>query len=91
MSDEKEREFITKDRALELIGDRETVHVFLNPSASMLIGADWSLGDIKNILDKAETIEIGGEQCKAMKHPIVALHGGKYHFIEANLAEEIGK
>lgn len=83
----EERTFITKEKALEYIGNNDYVHVFLNNSA-MLIGADWSIKEIKNLLDKAKTIEIGGETCRRMKHGIVVDYEDRFHFIAATLPNE---
>lgn len=78
-----ERSFITKEKAMEYIGDSEYIHVFLNPNG-MLIGADWTQKEISELLDRSKTIEIGGGQCVAMKHPVVAFDG-KFHFISATI------
>lgn len=80
----EERKFITKEKALEMIGEKEKVHVFMNPTG-MLIGADWSMTEIKSLIENAETLEIGGDMCQRMKHPIVATLLKKHHFIEASL------
>lgn len=82
----EEREFITKEKALEMIGEKEEVHVFRNPSG-MLIGADWPMKEIRELLDNAKTIEIGGASCRSMGHPLVVQAKGErgFHFLEAKL------
>lgn len=77
-----DREFLTPARAKELLGDKSEVHVLLNPNAGMLIGADWTRAEIDRMLDAAETIEVGGEECKRMKHGLVVALKGRYHFLE---------
>lgn len=64
--------FLTKEQAIELIGDREDVHTFRSGSM-MLIGADWSRKDIFGVINDAgeKDIEIGGEMCKKMGHGLV--------------------
>lgn len=86
MSDEKY--FLSKEEALKLIGPKESVHVFLNPGVGMIIGADWSWKEITQLIEDSQTIEIGGEECKRMKHDIVAFNKGRYHFIERGARDE---
>lgn len=81
MSDEQK--FITKEKAIEIIGKKEEVHTFLNPGAGMLLGADWSWGEVLKALDAATEIQIGGEESQRMKHPIVIDYKNRYVFIEA--------
>ena len=51
------RNFLTADEALSVIDiSADDVHVFMNPNG-MLIGADWSLGEIKNLINRCYYIE----------------------------------
>ena len=78
---EKEREYLTKEQAIELVGGkREEIHCFLNPGG-MLVGADWSWKEFVDLLDKSEVIEKAGEQAQAMNHPL-AVYSGKWYFFE---------
>lgn len=61
---------ITKEQALEIIGDEDQIHVFSNDHASMFIGCDWSRESIIGLLNNANEIEIGGPACREMKHGI---------------------
>lgn len=76
------------EEAKNLLGDVQEVHVFLNPNSAMLIGADWDRKAIDKLLDSAEKIEIGGDQCRAMKHPLAVFSDGRWHFLECELPEE---
>ena len=78
------REFISQDEALKRIGEKETVHVILNPAVNILIGADWHIDEIKKLLSSSQTIEIGGEHCMNMGHPIAVTRDGEHYFLEAD-------
>jgi hypothetical protein len=85
------REFISVEKALKLIGRKKTVHVFLNPRVDVLIGADWPMDDIKNLLSSAETIEIGGEHCVRMGHSVVVTKDREHYFLESKKSPNKGK
>ncbi len=84
----EQRVYLSKSDALNLIGKRDPVHVFLNPNG-MLVGADWSMEEIDKLLSEATLIEVGGNYCVSMGHPVVAIKEGRPHFIEAKLTDEI--
>lgn len=79
-----ERTFLTVEQATALLPDGDTIHVFLNPNAAMLIGADWSRKEIIELLSDSEILEVGGEACLKMGHGLVALKNNRYHFIESS-------
>lgn len=66
--DDLKRLFITKEEALSVLDD--DLHVFLNTSVGVILGAGWSKEQIEEAIEKAVRIEIAGEQAKAMKHGI---------------------
>ena len=78
-----EKRFITPEEAINLLNNDEQIHTFRNPN-SMLIGADH---DRESIIERLEAnpdkIQIGGEQCRRMKHGLILEDGG-YLFIETN-------
>jgi hypothetical protein len=61
---------LTKEQAKALIGKRKDVHTFRS-GMNILIGADWRRKAILEAIDKTDTIEIGGDQCKKMGHALV--------------------
>ncbi len=86
-----DRVFLTPDEALNIIQydkDADGVHVFMNPSASVLVGADWSFESIKELFVSAYWIEICEPtgMARSMKHGIaVADHKkGTQWFIATN-------
>jgi hypothetical protein len=86
MSDEKI--IITPNEAEGLLPAGDTVHNFVNPGVNLLIGADYDRADAIKAFKNAKRIEIGGEQCRNMKHPIVVLgDDGRYSFFEADMAK----
>jgi hypothetical protein len=86
----EEREILTKEAALKLLGEGKTIHVMLNPSPGMIVGADWNREDIIELIAGCESVEIGGEMSRKMKHPLVVTsHTGKRHFIEADIGETV--
>lgn len=77
------REWLTPLQAIALLPDGDTIHTFRN-SDIMLIGCDWKRSEIIKALSEAgpEEIEIGGEQCRRMKHGLVLWQGKRPLFIE---------
>jgi hypothetical protein len=68
MSDE--RILLTKEEAIELLGDREDIHTFRS-GMNVLIGADHSRASLLDSIEHAVQIEIGGEMCKKTGHGLV--------------------
>ena len=82
--EEVERKFLTKEEALDcLIIKDGQVHNFINGGFS-LIGADWSIKEVEKCLEKAESIEIGGDNCRKLNHGIVVIKDGDIYFFEAD-------
>lgn len=75
---------LTKKQALEcmIIKDNK-VHNFIQAGFG-LVGADYTIKEVKKKLDEADSIEIGGEGCKALSHRIVVLKNEKAYFFEAD-------
>lgn len=74
---------VTVEEALSLIDEDEYVHTFRNPNG-MLIGADIKRSRIVELINQySDTLELGGEMCKNMKHGLI-LNDGGYLFIETN-------
>lgn len=81
--DEK-RKFLTKEQALNcLIIKNNQVHNLI-PAAYGLVGADWNIEDVKECFDSADSIEIGGEQCRKLGHGIAVIKGENVYFFEAD-------
>lgn len=57
-----------------------TVHIFKNPSASMMMGFDRDTKSLLEELEQADDIQIGGDGCMGMGHGIVLFpKGSKFH------------
>jgi len=87
MGIKEEKLFITPKQAESCLLNGDNIHTFRSVPGT-LIGADW---ERKNILEAFEThkdtLQIGGVQCKAMKHGIVFEDIGGYVFVECNIDE----
>lgn len=82
--DKEEKKFLTKEQALScLIIKENQVHNFI-PAPFGIIGADWSIEDVKECLESANSIEIGGEQCRKMGHGIAVTKQENVYFFEAD-------
>ena len=80
----KERVALTKEQALDcLIVKEGQVHNFI-PAPFGIVGADWNLNEVKECLDKANSIEIGGEQCRKLNHGVAVISGEDVYFFEAD-------
>lgn len=82
---EQERKYLTVDQAIACLNEGDTIHTFLNPADSILLGADWSRESVIETLNShPDEIEIGGEGCRSMKHGLVVWRGGEPVFIQAD-------
>ena len=61
--------YITKDQAISVLPDGDSVHTFYNPGFG-LVGADWSRKDIINKIQGSEIVELTGEIARGMGHGI---------------------
>jgi hypothetical protein len=76
---------LTKEQAVELIGDRESIHTLVNPSPSILIGCDYSRKEIMEAIEQSHLIEVAGESAKSMGHGIVIWTSeSNYMFVEVD-------
>lgn len=81
---EENRVFITPEQAANCLNQGEEIHTFRNP-AGMLLGMDYRRETVLRVFNEADKIEIGGEQCRRMKHAIVVhKKDGGLLFVEAN-------
>lgn len=81
---EEERIFLTKEQALEcLVIQDGLVHNF-RPFPMGLVGADWEIESVEKLLEEAEEIEIGGENCRSMNHGLAVLKNKQVYFFEAD-------
>lgn len=80
---------ISADEAISLLNDDgEYVHNFLNPSGGLMLGCDFERENAIEAFRKAHQIEIGGEGCKRMRHPIVVWDTPtRYSFFEADMTK----
>lgn len=84
MQKEEKRIFLTPQQARDcLVIEDKQVHNFMQAIFG-LIGADWHIYDVEELLDNATSIEIGGEHCRKLGHGIVAIKNGESYFFEAD-------
>lgn len=82
--DKEERKVLTKEQALScLIIKGNQVHNFV-PAPFGIIGADWNIEDVKECLENANSIEIGGGQCRNLGHGIAVIKEENVYFFEAD-------
>lgn len=67
-----ERVKLTKEQAISLLGNRECIHTFRN-TWRILAGADRSREGLIEAFDNAISLEIAGEQARAMGHWLVII------------------
>lgn len=79
------RLILTPDEAIGLLPEGDTIHNFAQ-GGFVLIGADYSRDEAVVAIREAVQIEIGGDGCKAMKHPLVVWSAeNKHTFFEADM------
>ncbi len=84
MSDDNKL-IVTPEEAEALLKPGEYVHNFINPSDSLLVGCDYDRDNAVKALKEADRLEIGGENCKRMKHALVAWKGNRPSFFECDM------
>lgn len=83
MSDEKL--ILTPDEAATLLPDGDNIHNFIQ-RGPMFIGCDFSRDGAVEAFKRAKRIELGGENCKAMKHPLAVWDANeRLSFFAANM------
>lgn len=70
MSDDKI--ILTPDEAISILASGKYVHNYANPGRGIFIGVDFERPDAEKHIRDAVQLEIGGENCKRMKHALVA-------------------
>lgn len=66
------KKFLTYEEAVSLLPNEENIHTFKQAPFG-LMGCDWSKDEIFALLKNSETtIELTGEQARAMKHGMCA-------------------
>lgn len=76
-----EREPVTYERAIEMIGDGERIHTFRNPAAGIMLGADWDRADLLEQIQK-HGAEISGPLATAQGHGLLLIDDHGPLFIE---------
>lgn len=80
-----EHRFLTAEQAVSLLHDGEYVHN-MRGGIGLMMGADWSREEAEKAFRDAESIELGGPNAYAMKHPIaVTEKSGRLSFFEADM------
>jgi hypothetical protein len=74
MNDSEDKVTITPAEAESLLADGEYVHNYATPGMGIVLGVDYDRADAIKEFGKAVSIEIGGDNCKRMGHPIVVWH-----------------
>lgn len=82
---EEEKIFITKEEAISIAKFKDDqIHCFLNSIPNMLVGADHSKESFLRDLETAKEIEIGGDNCRKMRHALVLWQRNTPYFFEHN-------
>jgi hypothetical protein len=62
---------LTAEEAISLLPEGEHIHNYINNVAGMFIGCDYTRESAEQHIRAAAACEIGGENCKRMKHALV--------------------
>jgi hypothetical protein len=80
-----DRFLITPEEAESLLNEGEFVHNFID-GRFVILGCDYDRASAIAAFKAAKSIEIGGDGCKAMRHPIVVFdQNGKHSFFAADM------
>ena len=71
------KKYLTYEEAMSLLPNEKEIHTFYNCSFGLL-GADWRKEEVLELLkNPCTTIELTGENAKAMKHGMCAYRKGE--------------
>lgn len=83
--DNDKKFILSADEAISLLADGEYIHNFISAPAC-LVGCDYSRDEAIAAIRSAHSLELGGEQSKAMKHPIAVWKtASRVSFFAANM------
>lgn len=75
-----ERVRLTVEQAMALLDVKDgRVHTFLNPGAGMLVGADWTVEQVRTCFED-NGAELSGEAATNMKHGLASRDQGRWVF-----------
>lgn len=84
MTDDKV--ILTAAEAESLLADGDdTIHNFINPRDSLLVGCDYERADAIADIRAAKRIELAGEIARSMRHPIAVWDDLGVSFFEADM------
>lgn len=72
------KSYITKEQAVALLPEGETVLTFMNGGFG-LVGADWSREEIIDKIEKSDVLELTGAGARGMGHGMCAYNNGAKH------------
>lgn len=82
---------LTPEQAISVLPEGDSVHVYTNPVPGVNIGADWDRGKLVETINKAVAREIGGSNCRSMKHGLIVWETNTHplfvEHVESKLAE----
>lgn len=66
--DSDERVLLTVSQAIDMLSGSESIHTFRNPTAGLMVGADWGRNDVLKEIEESESREVGGAACQSVGH-----------------------
>ena len=83
--EENKRIFVPLELAIILIGTNELIHTYRIVGINKFLGCTYSRSDlIKKMEMYKDKLEIGGDNCRKLKHGLVLFDNYGYMFIEAD-------
>lgn len=77
---------LTKEEAIAMLPDGDSIHTFRNPAPSVLVGADWEREEILKAINKYD-FELTGEAASAMDHGMAFKDEYGWCFVETRPQE----
>jgi hypothetical protein len=75
------RKFISKEKAIAMLPDRETLHVQINNIANLIIGSDWQKDQVIELITNNKP-ELAGELATSMGKGLAVITDEDRYFIE---------
>ena len=82
MNMSEDRQFLTIREAIALLDDGDEIHVFCNPQAGTLLGADWSRKEVLDAIEKASFREVTGPMAQKVNHGLAIANEHGQWFIK---------
>lgn len=82
-----EKRKLTPTESISVLSDGDYIHTFRNPGPGVMIGADIKRERIIDLIhEHSDTLQVGGDMCRKLKHGLVLFDSSGPLFIASDEA-----